>query len=139
MQLALELAGLQPKDIDYINAHGTSTRIGDVAETVAIKQVFADRAYQTPISSTKSITGHLVGGAGALETIICVKALQTGILPPTINQFTPDPQCDLDYIPNFARKTDPQVVMTNSFGFGGHNTTLIIKKWEDGKQTTFLG
>jgi len=130
MQLAIDLAGLQPGDIGYINAHGTSTRIGDVAETLAIKQVFAERAHHTPISSTKSMTGHLLGGAGALEVVICVKALQTGILPPTINQSTPDPQCDLDYVPNHARKTDPQVVMSNSFGFGGHNTTLVLKKWE---------
>jgi 3-oxoacyl-(acyl-carrier-protein) synthase len=130
MQLAIELAGLQPADIGYVNAHGTSTRAGDSAETLAIKQVFEEHAYRIPVSSTKSMTGHLLGGAGALEAIICTKALETGILPPTINQTTPDPQCDLDYIPNKARKTDPQVVMSNSFGFGGHNTTLLLKKWE---------
>ena len=130
MQLAIELARLQPADIGYVNAHGTSTRAGDSAETLAIKQVFGEHAYRIPVSSTKSMTGHLLGGAGALEAIICTKALETGILPPTINQTTPDPQCDLDYIPNKARKTDPQVVMSNSFGFGGHNTTLLLKKWE---------
>ena len=130
MQLAIELARLQPADIGYVNAHGTSTRAGDSAETLAIKQVFGEHAYRIPVSSTKSMTGHLLGGAGALEAIICTKALETGILPPTINQTTPDPQCDLDYIPNKARKTVPQVVMSNSFGFGGHNTTLLLKKWE---------
>jgi 3-oxoacyl-(acyl-carrier-protein) synthase len=130
MRLALDLAELKPEDIGYINAHGTSTRLGDVAETQAIKQVFGEQAYKIPVSSTKSMTGHLMGGAGALEAILCIKALETGILPPTINQLTPDPQCDLDYIPNQARKSDPQVVMSNSFGFGGHNTILILKKWD---------
>jgi beta-ketoacyl-acyl-carrier-protein synthase II len=129
MQLACEAAGLPPQEIDYINAHGTSTRIGDIAETIAIKQVFGEYAYRVPISSTKSMTGHLVGGSGSLEAAICVQALRTGTLPPTINQTTPDPQCDLDYIPNQARLTNPEIVMTNSFGFGGHNATLILKKW----------
>jgi beta-ketoacyl-acyl-carrier-protein synthase II len=129
MQLACEAIGLPPQEIDYINAHGTSTRLGDVAETVAIKQVFGEYAYRLPISSTKSMTGHLVGGSGSLEAVICTQALRTGTLPPTINQTMPDPQCDLDYIPNHARVTHPEIVMTNSFGFGGHNATLLLKKW----------
>ena len=131
MQMAMECAGLSRDQIGYINAHGTGTLIGDVAETVAIKLAFGEYAYQVPISATKSITGHLIGGAGALEAAICVQALCTGMLPPTINQTTPDPQCDLDYVPNCARKTDPEFVMTNSFGFGGHNATLILKKWRE--------
>ncbi len=131
MQLACDLGGLSPTEIEYINAHGTSTRLGDVAETVALKQVFGEYAYHLPISSTKSMTGHLVGGSGALEAAICVQALRSGTLPPTINQTTPDPQCDLDYIPNQARVTHPNIVMSNSFGFGGHNATLILKKWSD--------
>lgn len=130
MQTAIDCAGLEIKQIHYINAHGTSTRLGDVAETVAIKQVFGEHAYQVPVSATKSMTGHLIGGAGALEAVICVQALRTGILPPTINLNTPDPQCDLDYVPNQARKADPEYVMSNSFGFGGHNATLILKKWQ---------
>jgi len=129
MQLACNLGGLSPREIDYINAHGTSTRLGDVAETVALKQVFGEYAYRLPISSTKSMTGHLVGGSGALEAAICVQALRSGTLPPTINQTTPDPECDLDYIPNQARVTHPEIVMSNSFGFGGHNASLILKKW----------
>ena len=130
MQSAMDSAGLGLEQIHYINAHGTSTRLGDVAETVAIKQVFGEHAYQVPVSATKSMTGHLIGGAGALEAVICVQALRTGILPPTINLDTPDPQCDLDYVPNQARKTDPEYVMSNSFGFGGHNAALILKKWQ---------
>lgn len=126
MRAALAQSGLEPKEIGYLNAHGTSTVLNDKTETLAIKQVFGEAAYKLPISSTKSMTGHLLGGAGALEVVICVKALQTGILPPTINYETPDPACDLDYIPNVARRVPIKTAMSNSFGFGGHNACLIL-------------
>lgn len=126
MRNALSDAGLGIESIDYINAHGTSTPLNDKSETAAIKAIFGERAYDVPISSTKSMTGHLLGAAGALESIFCIKAMQDGVLPPTINYETPDPECDLDYVPNEARKASPDCVMTNSFGFGGHNATLIF-------------
>ncbi len=126
MRTALAQAGLAPQDIGYLNAHGTSTPLNDKSETAAIKLVFGSAAYKVPISSTKSMTGHLLGAAGALEAIICVKALQEGILPPTINYETPDPECDLDYIPNAARHVSIRAAMSNSFGFGGHNACLIF-------------
>ena len=129
MALALQRANLAPEQVSYINAHGTSTPAGDAAETAAIKQVFGDYAYQIPVSSTKSMTGHLLGGAGALEAVACVQALQQGLLPPTINQASPDPACDLDYVPNQARRADVSVALSNSFGFGGHNTTLVFRKF----------
>jgi 3-oxoacyl-[acyl-carrier-protein] synthase II len=132
MRMALEDAGCQPQDVHYLNAHGTSTPLNDKSETAAVKTVFGERAYDLAISSTKSMTGHLLGAAGGLEAIFCVKALTTGTLPPTINYETPDPECDLDYVPNTARRADPQVVMSNSFGFGGHNACLIFGKWADG-------
>jgi len=127
MALALDRAGLRPEHISYINAHGTSTTAGDLAETQAIKQVFEQQAYRLPISSTKSMTGHLLGGAGALEAVISILALRQGKIPPTINQTSPDPGCDLDYVPNHARSVRLDSVLSNSFGFGGHNTTLIFK------------
>ncbi len=130
MALALERAGLEPGQISYINAHGTSTPAGDLAETQAIKQIFGEAAYKLPISSTKSMTGHLLGGAGALEAVICILALQNGLIPPTINQTRSDPECDLDYVPNQARVADLEAVLSNSFGFGGHNTTLILKVYQ---------
>jgi len=124
LRLALEQAGVPGSEVGYINAHGTSTPLGDAAETAAIKEVFG--ADAPPVSSTKSMTGHLLGGAGAIEAVFCVRALETGVLPPTINLTDPDPLCDLDYVPNVARKSDPAVVMSNSFGFGGHNATLVL-------------
>jgi 3-oxoacyl-[acyl-carrier-protein] synthase II len=126
MQAALAQAGLKPEEIGYLNAHGTSTVLNDKSETAAIKRVFGQAAYKLPISSTKSMTGHLLGGAGALEAIACIKALLTGIIPPTINYETPDPACDLDYVPNIARHVPITSAMSNSFGFGGHNACLIF-------------
>jgi 3-oxoacyl-[acyl-carrier-protein] synthase II len=128
MRMALRRAGLEPEDIGYINAHGTSTPYNDPSETKAIKQVFGDYAYKVPVSSTKSSIGHLLGGAGAVETVICILALKDQIAPPTINQETPDPECDLDYVPNKARPISVKAALTNSFGFGGHNASLILKK-----------
>ena len=130
MQHALDDAGLAAADIDYINAHGTSTKANDATETAAIKTVFGESAYATPISSTKSMTGHLLGGAGALESLVCILAIRDGVVPPTINYTTPDPECDLDYVPNEARPVDVDKAMTNSFGFGGHNVSLIFAKAE---------
>ncbi|MGB4871886.1 MAG: beta-ketoacyl-ACP synthase II [Candidatus Promineifilaceae bacterium] len=129
MRLALADAGLQPVDVDYINAHGTSTPLNDKSETAAIKQVFGDAAYTVPVSSTKSIHGHLLGATGALEAILCLQALREGLVPPTINYHTPDPDCDLDYVPDQARTADLQVAMSNTFGLGGHNATLVFRRW----------
>ncbi len=131
MSLALQRAGLAPEQVSYINAHGTSTPSGDRSETRAIKQVFGEYARRIPISSTKSMTGHLLGGAGALEAVICALAMQHGLLPPTINLQNPDPACDLDYVPNQARRQEVQTAMSNSFGFGGHNTTLVLRAWQE--------
>ena len=124
---ALEKSGVELADVGYINAHGTSTQLGDVAETKAIKSVFGEHARKLAVSSTKSVHGHLLGAAGAIETAACVLALNCGILPPTINLDQPDPECDLDYVPNKARKVEVKVAISNSFGFGGHNATLVIK------------
>ncbi|MDK2888340.1 MAG: 3-oxoacyl-[acyl-carrier-protein] synthase [Thermoanaerobacter sp.] len=129
MELALKDAGLPPEKVDYINAHGTSTPLGDRLETVAIKRVFGEHAYRLAVSSTKSMTGHLLGAAGGLEAVVCVLALYHGIIPPTINYEEPDPECDLDYVPNQARKAPVEVALSNSFGFGGHNATLIFRKF----------
>jgi len=131
MWMALENANLELQDIDYINAHGTSTYLNDKSETAAIKTVFGEQAYQIPISSTKSMTGHLLGAAGALEAAICVKVIQEGIIPPTINQEYPDPECDLDYVPNTSRHTTVNTLMSNSFGFGGHNAVIILSRFSD--------
>src|SRR5881392_2216813 len=128
MRHALETSGVDLKDVGYVNAHGTSTKLGDVAETKAIKAVFGDHARELAVSSTKSVHGHLLGAAGAIEAAACVLALDRGLLPPTINLDDPDPECDLDYVPNKARKADVKVAISNSFGFGGHNATLVIKK-----------
>jgi 3-oxoacyl-[acyl-carrier-protein] synthase II len=131
MQLALEDAGLRPEEIDYINAHGTSTPLNDPIETRAIHTIFGDYANEIPISSTKSMIGHLMGAAGAVEAIVCAKTLETGMVHPTVNYENPDPECDLDYVPNQARKVEARIVLSNSFGFGGHNASLIFRKWED--------
>jgi len=130
MQRALAHAGLEPDDIGYVNAHGTSTSMNDKLETLALKKVFGEYAYTLPISSTKSAMGHLLGAAGAVEAAICVLALQNGIIPPTINYETPDPDCDLDYVPNVARSAAIDAVMTNSLGFGGHNACVIFRRFE---------
>jgi 3-oxoacyl-[acyl-carrier-protein] synthase II len=131
MEAALRNANLRPEEIDYVNAHGTSTPLNDRTETLAIHKVFGDHARQVPVSSTKSMIGHLMGAAGAVEAIACVKSLETGVIHPTINYETPDPECDLDYVPNQARHSRPRTALSNSFGFGGHNATLILRKWED--------
>jgi 3-oxoacyl-[acyl-carrier-protein] synthase II len=128
MRLALKDAGLKPGEIDYINAHGTSTPLNDASETKAIKAVFGDDAYRVPISSTKSMTGHGMGAAGTMEAIFCLLAMRDQILPPTINYETPDPECDLDYVPNKARPATVDIALSNSFGFGGHNGTVILRK-----------
>jgi len=130
MKGALDFAGLMPEDIDYVNAHGTSTKLNDLSENKAIKSVFGDHAYKLNISSTKSVTGHLLGGAGGVESIFTLLTIKNGIIPPTMNYETPDPECDLDYVPNEARKAKIRVAMSNSFGFGGTNATLIFKAYE---------
>jgi 3-oxoacyl-[acyl-carrier-protein] synthase II len=129
MSIALRKSGLAPSDINYINAHGTSTQLNDLMETKAIKTAFGDHAYKVSISSTKSMLGHLIGAAGAIEAAVCLMVINNGIIPPTINLNTPDPGCDLDYVPNTARRTEVNAALTNSFGFGGHNSVLIFGKY----------
>lgn len=131
MQVALRKAEIEPSEVDYINAHGTSTRLNDIMETKAIKTAFGDYAYKVPISSTKSMTGHLIGCAGAAESAFCVLAIQHGVIPPTINLHNPDPECDLDYVPNVARQVKITTALTNSFGFGGHNSVLIFRQYSE--------
>jgi 3-oxoacyl-[acyl-carrier-protein] synthase II len=131
MRRALQKARMQPEEVDYINAHGTSTEPNDANETKAIKTCFGDHAHRVAISSTKSMTGHTLGAAGAVEAVISIQAILTGIIPPTINLHHPDPECDLDYVPNEARHAPVNVVMSNSMGFGGHNTCLIFKRYEE--------
>lgn len=130
MRLAMSDAGLTPQDIGYINAHGTSTPLNEKYETMAIKGAFGDHAYKVPVSSTKSMTGHMLGAAGSMEAVFCIQAMNNGILPPTINYEVPDPDCDLDYIPNEPRKADLRYAMSNSMGFGGHNVSLILARYE---------
>ena len=131
MQRTLNKAGITPTEVDYINAHGTSTQLNDAMETRALKTVFGDYAYRVPISSTKSMLGHLIGGAGAAEALICIMAIQNGIIPPTINLTHPDPECDLDYVPNTARQAKVTTTLSNSFGFGGHNSVLIFREYSE--------
>jgi 3-oxoacyl-[acyl-carrier-protein] synthase II len=130
MRVAIADAGLTTDDIDYINAHGTSTPPNDRSETAAIKTLFGEQAYRIPISSTKSMTGHLMGAGGGIEAIATILTIKTGCVPPTINQEHPDPECDLDYVPNEARQVDVDVGMSNSFGFGGHNATLVLRRFD---------
>ncbi len=129
ISMALADAGLTPADVDYISAHGTATQLNDAGETAAIKRVFGDEAYNVAISSTKSMTGHIMGATGAIETIFCTQAIQDQIMPPTINYVTPDPECDLDYVPNVARPGRVKVCLNHAFGFGGHNSVLVIKEF----------
>lgn len=130
MELAVEDAGITPEEVSYINAHGTSTPTNGRTETAAIKKAFGKHAYQIPVSSTKSMVGHLLGAAGGVESVVCVKSLQEGYIPATIGYETKDPDCDLDYVPTIGRKKDIKYAMTNSLGFGGHNATLLFKRWE---------
>jgi 3-oxoacyl-[acyl-carrier-protein] synthase II len=129
MNCAIKDANLKPEQIDYVNTHGTATGLGDIAETIAIKDVLGDRAYQIPCNSTKSMLGHLLGSAGAIELLVCLKSIQEGIIHPTINLETPDPDCDLDYVSDGPRKYDINYAVSNSFGFGGHNVSLVVGKY----------
>jgi len=130
MESALKDAGMKPSDIQYINAHGTSTQLNDKFETMAMKRVFGDKAKDIAISSTKSMIGHLLGAAGAVEFVVAVQSILSDKIHPTVNYDNPDPECDLDYTPNKARDVEVQAAMSNSFGFGGHNATLIVKKFK---------
>jgi 3-oxoacyl-[acyl-carrier-protein] synthase II len=129
MRLALEAARIKPEDVDYINAHGTATQLNDISETLAIKSALGDLAYKIPVSSTKSMTGHMMGTTGAMEAILCVMVLQENVIPPTLHYETPDPECDLDYVPNQAREKEVDVILSNAFGFGGHNAVLALKSY----------
>jgi 3-oxoacyl-[acyl-carrier-protein] synthase II len=129
MNMALRSAGLSPADIQYVNAHGTSTPQGDIAETLAIKRVFGDHAKSLAVSSTKGATGHMLGAAGSAELVVCAKAIETGMVPPTINIQNQDPECDLDYVPNQPREFKVDAALNNSFGFGGHNATTLVKRF----------
>jgi 3-oxoacyl-[acyl-carrier-protein] synthase II len=131
MKWALQDAGVEPAEVDYINAHGTSTPLNDAVETMAIKKLFGDHAYTVPISSTKSMIGHSLGAASALEAVPCIKSINEGVIHPTINYEFPDPECDLDYVPNRARRKDVRVVLSNAFGFGGQNACIVFKKYEE--------
>jgi 3-oxoacyl-(acyl-carrier-protein) synthase len=130
MSLSLQQAHLRPENIDYINAHGTSTRLNDATETKAIKSLFGECAYKLPVSSIKSMLGHTIGAAGAIEAVVSVLTIQNGIIPPTINLDNPDPECDLDYVPKVARQRKVRTVLSNSFGFGGHNASLVFAAYD---------
>jgi 3-oxoacyl-[acyl-carrier-protein] synthase II len=130
MQFAIDDAGIKPEQVDYVNAHGTSTPLNDPSETSVIKKVFDDYAYKLAVSSTKSMTGHLLGATGGIEAIITALALKNGFLPPTINLETPDEECDLDYVPNKGRKKDIRYALSNALGFGGHNAVIALKKYD---------
>jgi 3-oxoacyl-(acyl-carrier-protein) synthase len=130
MKWALQDARIAPDEVDYINAHGPGTVVGDPVETLAIKRLFGDRAYQLPISSTKSMVGHALGGAGAIEALACIKTLTEGVIHPTINYEVPDPECDLDYVPNVAREAEVRTTLSNSFGLGGQNACLVLRRYE---------
>jgi 3-oxoacyl-(acyl-carrier-protein) synthase len=130
MRAALDRAGIAPEQVGYINAHGTSTPLGDAAETRAIKDVFGDHAYRLAVSSTKSVMGHCFGAAGALEGMMCVLAIRDGVIPPTMNYETPDPECDLDYVPNEARRAQVEVALSNAMGLGGHNGCVLFGRVE---------
>jgi 3-oxoacyl-[acyl-carrier-protein] synthase II len=129
MRIALETGGIEPEQVSYVNAHGTGTLLNDQAETRAIKTAFGDAAYKTPVSSTKSMTGHMMGATGAMESIVCVQAIRTSLIPPTIHLNTPDPACDLDYVPHQTRQADVEVALNNAFGFGGHNAVLAFRRF----------
>ena len=131
MKLAIENAGIKPSEVSYINAHGTSTPPNDKSETAAIKEIFGEDAYKIPVSSTKSMTGHMLGAAGAVEGIICILSMRDSFIPPTIGYTTPDPECDLDYVPNVGRNAELNYTLSNSLGFGGHNATIMFKKWAE--------
>ena len=131
MRAALARAGVRPEDVDYVNAHGTSTPLGDAAETKAIKEVFGDHAYELAVSSTKSVMGHCFGAAGAIEAMMCILAIRDGVLPPTMNYAEPDPECDLDYVPNEARQADVRVALSNAMGLGGHNGCVLVGRVDD--------
>jgi 3-oxoacyl-[acyl-carrier-protein] synthase II len=130
MSLALTDAGLKPEEVDYINAHGTSTKLNDKIETLSMKRAFGAHAKKVMVSSTKSMTGHLLGAAGGVEFVACCLAIRDGVVPPTINYENPDPDCDLDYVPNTAREVKVKVCMSNSLGFGGHNASLVVKSFK---------
>jgi 3-oxoacyl-[acyl-carrier-protein] synthase II len=131
MRAALDRAGIEPERVGYINAHGTSTPLGDAAETRAIKEVFGDHAYRLAVSSTKSVMGHCFGAAGAVEAMMCVLAIREGVLPPTMNYEHPDPECDLDYVPNEARRAQVEVALSNAMGLGGHNGCVLFGRAPD--------
>jgi len=136
MEKAMIEGGVTPADISYINAHGTGTRYNDLCETKAIKNVFDKQAYSVPVSSTKSMTAHMLGAAGAIEAIVCIKAMQDSFIPPTIGLENPDPECDLDYVPKEGRNRDLEYTLSNSFGFGGHNVSILLKNWQSNKELT---
>ena len=131
MAEAVKDAAAEPEQVDYVNAHGTSTTLNDKLETLAIKRLMGETAKQVMVSSTKSMTGHLLGAAGAIEAVATVKTIEKGVVPPTINQESPDPECDLDYVPNKAREKEVKLALSNSLGFGGHNATIAFKKFEE--------